>query len=418
MVRDLYTHPMKTYLVGGAVRDQLLGYPYHERDWVVVGATPNDMLDKGFRPVGKDFPVFLHPDTAEEYALARTERKSGPGYSGFTFHTAPNITLEQDLARRDLTINAMSMDSDGNLIDPYGGQEDLQHKVLRHVGEAFVEDPVRILRVARFAARYHHLGFRVANETTELMKSIVASGEASHLVAERVWKECEKALQERSPHVFIRTLRECHALAVIMPELDQLFGVPQPPAHHPEIDCGVHALLSLQAARALTNDTAVLLAALIHDLGKGTTAREEWPRHIAHEARSLPLIKQFCERMAVPKQHRELSLAVAQDHTNCHRAFELKASTLFNLLQRLDAFRRPEKLQRFVLACTADARGRTGFEQTPYPQGQYLLDAQARCAAVEVQSLIKQGFKGKALGDAIQKNRIQALHALIEQTAP
>ncbi|MYM64545.1 multifunctional CCA addition/repair protein [Pseudomaricurvus sp. HS19] len=403
---------MNYYLVGGAVRDKLLGYPFTERDWVVVGASPEQMLEAGFRPVGKDFPVFLHPQTGEEYALARTERKTAPGYGGFVFHTDSDITLEEDLRRRDLTINAMAEEPDGTLIDPYGGRDDLQQKLLRHVSDAFSEDPVRVLRVARFAARYHHLGFRVAPETMALMRSMVAAGEVAHLVAERVWKEMERALREASPDVFFLTLRECGALAVILPELEALFGVPQPPQHHPEIDCGLHALLSLTAARRLSDDSEVLLAALLHDLGKALTPADELPRHIAHEARSLPLVEQVCERLAIPKRHRELAIAVARDHTNCHRAFELKPATVLQLLQRLDVLRRPQKLQQFLLACTADARGRTGLEETPYPQAAYLQAACDCVAQVQPQALMAQGYEGAALGKALQQQRLQQLQEL------
>ncbi|MAZ89410.1 MAG: multifunctional CCA addition/repair protein [Cellvibrionaceae bacterium] len=406
----------QTYLVGGAVRDKQLGYPFHERDWVVVGATPETMQAEGFRQVGKDFPVFLHPTSGEEYALARTERKTAPGYGGFVFHTDPSITLEDDLIRRDLTINAMAETPEGTLVDPYGGQDDLRNKILRHVSSAFSEDPVRILRVARFAARYHHLGFHVAEETLSLMTDIVASGEASHLVAERVWKEMERALGEQSPDVFIRTLRDCNALAVIMPEIDDLFGVPQPPQHHPEIDTGEHALLSLCAARSMTTDSSCLFAALVHDLGKAATPSADWPKHHGHEALSLPLIEQFCRRLAVPKQHRELALAVARDHTNCHRAFELKASTVLQLLQRLDAFRRPEKLDQFLLCCQADARGRTGFEETDYPQAAYLKSAYLKCMDIQAKDVTAEGVKGKAIGERLAQKRIAAIKQLKQAT--
>ncbi|WP_423893703.1 multifunctional CCA addition/repair protein [Candidatus Pelagadaptatus aseana] len=398
-----------TYLVGGAVRDRLLGFPFSEKDWVVVGSTPEIMQQQGFNPVGKDFPVFLHPETKEEYALARTERKTAPGYSGFTFHTAPDITLEEDLRRRDLTINAMAEDDHGTVIDPYHGQQDLKDKLLRHVSDAFSEDPVRILRTARFAARYHHLGFRVASETNELMRNMVNNGEANHLVAERVWKETERALGEQSPWVFFQVLRDCDALQVVFPELDNLFGVPQPEQHHPEIDTGVHSLMSLQQACRLSDDRQVRFAALVHDLGKASTPKEKWPRHIAHEARSIPLINQLCERLAVPKHYREQARYVAQDHTNCHRIEEITPPKLMALLQRLDAFRRPENLDKFVLACEADARGRTGFEQRPYPQADYLKQALAICNRIQAKDIIAQGITGKDIGDALKKQRQQAL---------
>lgn len=399
----------KTYLVGGAVRDKHLGYPFHERDWVVVGATPEEMVAEGFRPVGKDFPVFLHPETSEEYALARTERKTAPGYSGFVFHTDANISLEDDLVRRDLTINAMAESAEGELFDPYNGLQDLNDKVLRHVSKAFSEDPVRILRVARFAARYHHLGFSVAQPTQQLMRDMVDNGEASHLVAERVWKELERALRERSPQAFITTLRDCGALQVIMPELEALFGVPQPEQHHPEIDSGVHALLSLSHARSLTDESTCLFATLLHDLGKAATPEEQWPRHIGHETRSLPIIEALCDRLAVPKSHRELAIAVARDHTNCHRSFELKASTILKLLQRLDAFRRPEKFFQFLLCCHADACGRTGFEAREYPQADFLREALNICQNIQAKDVIAEGIKGKEIGERLEQKRITAL---------
>ncbi len=408
----------KIYLVGGAVRDKLLGYPCDERDWVVTGATPEDMLAEGYRPVGKDFPVFLHPTTNEEYALARTERKTAPGYGGFVFHTSPDITLEQDLQRRDLTINAIAETEQGELCDPYGGVRDLDKRLLRHVSDAFTEDPVRILRVARFAARYHHLGFRVADDTRQLMRRMVASGETKHLVAERVWREMERALTERAPQVFIEVLRDCGALADILPEVDALFGVPQPASHHPEIDCGRHCLLALEQARLLSADSEVLFATLVHDLGKATTPTEMLPRHIAHEARSKHLVEQLCARLAVPKRHRDLALAVARDHTNCHRALQLKPATLLALLQRLDCFRRPEKLEKFLLSCEADARGRKGLEQQPYPQANYLRRAYQCCLQIQAGDIIARGITGKAVGERLQAERIQALHKLKAELAP
>lgn len=399
----------QVFLVGGAVRDKHMGYPYHERDWVVVGSTPDEMLAEGFRPVGKDFPVFLHPDTGEEYALARTERKTAPGYGGFTFHTSPDITLEEDLARRDLTINAIAEDDSGQVYDPYHGLDDLNAKLLRHVSPAFSEDPVRVLRVARFAARYHHRGFRVAEETLQLMTDMVNAGEVGYLVAERVWKELERALSERSPEVFIEVLRQCGALDNILPEVEALFGVPQSAEHHPEIDCGVHCLMALTEARKLSDDSAVLLTTLIHDLGKATTPEDVLPRHIAHEQRSLPLIEQLCERLAIPKRHKELAIAVARDHTNCHRVFELKAKTLLALLQRLDSFRRPQQLHDFLLCCEADSRGRKGFQQRPYPQVDYLRQALAICNDHQAKDVMAEGVTGKAIGEALQRRRIHAL---------
>ncbi|NIB44273.1 multifunctional CCA addition/repair protein [Pseudomaricurvus alkylphenolicus] len=403
------------YLVGGAVRDKLLGYPYSEKDWVVVGATPEEMESEGYRPVGKDFPVFLHPETGEEYALARTERKTAPGYSGFVFHTSPDITLKEDLLRRDLTINAIAEDCQGNIFDPYGGRQDLQSRILRHVSDAFSEDPVRVLRVARFAARYHHLGFTLAEETRQLMSSMVQEGEVSHLVPERVWKETERALREPSPHIFVEVLRQCGALAVIMPELDNLFGVPQPKQHHPEVDCGLHCLMALEQARQLSEDSEVLFAALVHDLGKAETPTEELPRHIGHESRSLPLIETLCDRLGVPKKHRELALSVARDHTNCHRAMELRPTTLMQLMQRLDGFRRPQHLEQFLLACEADAKGRTGLEQHPYPQREYVLQALVACNRIQARDVMEEGITGKAIGEALTRKRVSALKQFKQQ---
>lgn len=402
---------VQIYLVGGAVRDQLLGFPYSEQDWVVVGATPEQMLADGFTPVGKDFPVFLHPDSREEYALARTERKSGHGYTGFVFHTDPAVTLEQDLIRRDLTINAMARAESGAIIDPYGGQRDLQQKLLRHVSPAFAEDPVRVLRVARFAARYHQLGFRVADETRALMQTMVASGEVDHLVAERCWKELQRALAEPHPEIFIEVLRDCGALARIMPELDQLWGVPQRPEYHPEIDTGVHTLLSLQQAVLLTpdGDTRVRFAALVHDLGKGITPAAELPRHINHENRGVPLVNRLCVRLGVPKEYRELAEVVCAHHLNCHRALELRPQTVLKLFQTLDLFRRPERLQLFIKSCLADARGRTGFEQCDYPPARYLPAAFDAASQVSAQAYVAQGCSGPALGAAIAKGRTVAI---------
>ncbi|UTF59787.1 multifunctional CCA addition/repair protein [Gilvimarinus sp. DA14] len=400
---------MQIYLVGGAVRDRLLGYPYSEQDWVVVGATPAQMAELGYTPVGKDFPVFLHPDSKEEYALARTERKTSPGYGGFSFHCAPNITLEEDLVRRDLTINAMAMNEAGELIDPHGGARDLREKTLRHVSSAFSEDPVRILRVARFAARYHHLGFTVAEPTMALMAQMVSSGEADHLVAERVWKEFQRALGERHPDVFITTLRQCGALAVVMPELDTLFGLPQPPKHHPEVDTGVHSLMVLQQACELSDDVSVRFAALMHDLGKGLTPKDEWPRHIGHETRGIAPIKQLCQRLAVPNDCRDLALLAAQFHTHCHRAFELKPATLLKLFKQTDAYRKPKRFHQFLLTCKADSRGRTGFTKHDYPQSQYLAEALNVAQQVDIQALVKQGYQGGELGEAIEAERLRLL---------
>jgi len=400
---------MKTYLVGGAVRDKLLGYPFHEKDWVVVGATPEAMVEQGFTPVGKDFPVFLHPTTKEEYALARTERKTGRGYGGFSFYCGKDVSLEDDLIRRDLTINAIAEDEDGRIIDPYGGQADIANKKLRHVSDAFLEDPVRILRIARFAARYHHLGFTIADETIALMRKMVNNGEVDHLVAERVWREMERALGEAAPDIFIQSLRDCDALARLLPELDALFGVPQTAIHHPEVDTGIHTLMSLQQAAKLTPDTCIRFATLVHDLGKGTTPKDEWPRHIAHEDRSLPLVRTLCERIAAPKDYRDLALMVAQWHTHCHRALELKPATVLKVLQMTDVFRRPERFEQFLLSCEADARGRTGFENRDYPQADYFRGAVQSCQTIDVKTVSAKGLTGKAFGDEINRLRLAAL---------
>lgn len=400
---------MQIYKVGGAVRDRLLGIPVTDVDRVVVGATAEEMLAKGFRPVGADFPVFLDPKTGEEYALARTERKSGRGYGGFVFHASPEVTLEEDLVRRDLTINAMAEDDHGNLTDPYHGQRDLEARVLRHVSPAFAEDPLRVLRVARFAARYAPLGFKVADETLELMRQLSESGELEALTAERSWKEISRALMEKQPQVFIQVLRDCTALKILMPEVDALFGVPQPEAHHPEIDTGVHTLSVLEQAALHQQPLTVRWACLLHDLGKGLTPQHEWPRHIAHEHTGLKLIKAVSERFKAPRDCQELALLVGQYHTHGHRALELKASTLLELLQSFDVYRRPQRFEEFISACEMDARGRKGLEERSYPQAEYLRGAAAAARAVAVQPLLEKGFKGPELGEAIKRERLRAL---------
>jgi len=402
---------MQVYKVGGAVRDRLLGLPVTDIDRVVVGATTEEMLAKGFRPVGADFPVFLHPKTGEEYALARTERKSGRGYGGFTFYASPEVTLEEDLIRRDLTINAMAEDDQLNLTDPYHGQRDLEARILRHVSPAFAEDPLRVLRVARFAARYAGLGFTVADETMDLMRQLSQSGELQALTAERSWKEISRALMEDHPQVFIQVLRDCGALKELIPEVDALFGVPQPETHHPEIDTGLHTLSVLEQSALHRQPLTVRWACLLHDLGKGLTPEDEWPRHIAHEHTGLKLIKAVNERFKVPKDCQELALLVGQYHTHGHRALELKASTLLELLQSFDIYRRPQRFEEFIAACEMDARGRKGLEQRSYPQADYLRGAAKAARAVAVQPLLEQGFKGPELGEALKRERLKALKA-------
>jgi tRNA nucleotidyltransferase (CCA-adding enzyme) len=398
-----------TYLVGGAVRDQLLGHPFSDYDWVVVGATPQTMLDAGFRPVGQDFPVFLHPKTGEEYALARTERKSGQGYGGFTFHTSPDVTLEQDLIRRDLTINAMAMDADCRVIDPYGGQRDLAARVLRHVSPAFVEDPMRVLRVARYAARYHRMGFIVAPETMELMRELAESGELQALTAERSWKEISRALMEPNPEIFIRVLRDCGALAELLPEVDRLFGVPQPKAHHPEVDTGEHLLLVLHTAALMQLPLPARWACLLHDLGKGLTDPAHWPKHHGHETKGLTAVKAVNQRCKAPRDCQELALLTCEYHTHCHRAFELRPGTLLKLFKGFDIYRRPERFEQFLGTCEADARGRTGLENEPYPQADYLRSAAQAARNVSVESLMAQGLEGAALGKGLERERERAI---------
>lgn len=397
---------MKIYLVGGAVRDKLLGLPVKDKDYVVVGATPEEMLARGFKMVGNDFPVFLHPQTKCEYALARTERKVAPGYKGFVVHARPDVTLEQDLERRDLTINAMAESDTGELIDPFGGARDLRQGILRHVSPAFAEDPLRVLRVARFAARF---GFRVADETLALMRDLVDRGEMETLVPERVWSELERALAENMPWRFIEVLRDCGANGRLFPEIEALFGVPQPPKYHPEIDTGVHTLLVLRQATALSTDTQVRFAALVHDLGKGATPRDQWPKHIAHDRRGVPLVQALCARLRAPHGYRDLAVRVAQYHLIAHLAQALRPSTVLRLLEGLDAFRRPERVEPFLLACTADMRGRQGRENEAYPQADILRRAFAAARAVDARTALDQGLVGEALGAEIRRQRIEAI---------
>jgi len=398
---------MEIYLVGGAVRDKLLGLAVKDRDWVVVGATPEEMTARGYKMVGADFPVFLHPETKEEYALARTERKSGRGYKGFIVYAGPDVTLEQDLARRDLTINAMAEDASGRLIDPYDGATDLKRGILRHVSPAFAEDPLRVLRVARFAARF---GYPVAHETQAMMRSLVEAGEMETLVAERVWSELERALGEKQPVRFFEVLRECGALQRLLPELDALFGVPQPPEKHPEIDTGVHVFMVLVQATRLSADVRVRFAALLHDLGKGTTSPTLWPKHQGHEQRSVALVREVCERFRAPNEFRDQAMLVARYHTHCHRAAELRDDTLLEVLEALDAFRRPERVEAFVLACEADARGRTGCEDRPYPQADIFRRAFIAARSVDT-AAIATGRSGPEIGAAIRTARLSAVHA-------
>jgi tRNA nucleotidyltransferase (CCA-adding enzyme) len=403
---------MQVYLVGGAVRDALLGLPVKERDWVVVGSSRDELLGLKYREVGRDFPVFLHPDSHEEYALARLERKVSPGYRGFAVEFGPQVSLEEDLARRDLTINAIAKAEDGSLLDPYNGRRDLQARVLRHVSPAFIEDPVRILRVARFAARFASLGFHVAPETMALMRAMVERGEVDALVAERVWQETEKALREPGASVFFKVLRECGALKVIYPEIDALFGVPQPEKWHPEIDTGVHTLMVLDQAVRLSTDVRIRFAALVHDLGKAATPRAEWPGHKGHEERSVALIEALSERLRLPGEYRDLSVIVARYHGNVHRAFELRPKTILGILEKTDAFRRPERFAQALLACEADSRGRLGLENIPYPQREYLQAARDAAAAIKPTPQDIAEHAGPQIAERLHARRLEAIAGL------
>ena len=400
---------IKIYTVGGFVRDRLLGITSKDKDWVVVGATPEQMLAQGYKPVGKDFPVFLHPKTKEEYALARTERKTAAGYTGFSFNTSTDVTLEEDLMRRDLTINAIAQDDKGNIIDPYHGQQDIKNRILRHVSPAFVEDPLRVLRVARFAARFASLGFTVADKTLALMQKITDSGEIATLVAERVWQELHAALLTDNPDVFFNVLRECGALKILFPEIDRLFGVPQVKEYHPEIDTGIHTLMVLQQAVKLSSDAEVRFAALVHDLGKGLTPKDEWPKHIGHEHRGIKPVKALCERLKVPRTCRELALIVTEYHLNYHRIEELKPTTVMKYLQRMDAFRRPERFEKFLLACEADSRGRTGWEDKNFKQPQLFRDYFKAANEVDYSELKERNLQGKEFADALTRLRTKAI---------
>jgi tRNA nucleotidyltransferase (CCA-adding enzyme) len=400
---------MQVYLVGGAVRDELLGRPVAERDWVVVGATPEELAALGYRQVGRDFPVFLHPETHEEYALARTERKSAPGYRGFAVTFSPEVTLEQDLARRDLTINAMARSASGEIIDPFGGRKDLDERVLRHVSEAFMEDPVRVLRLARFAARYAPLGFHVADETLALARRMAANGELDALIAERVWQETERALGEAEPAIFFEVLRASAALEKTFPEIERLYGVPQPERWHPEIDTGVHTLMSLTVAARLSKEKVVRFAALVHDLGKAETPRERLPSHPGHEARSARLVNELCARLKIPNHYRDLAVLAARHHGVIHQAAQLRPATVVDLLDACDALRRPARFEQLLLACEADARGRTGLEDRSYPQGERLRRARASAAQVTPTPEELAAFQGPALAEQLRKRRIEAV---------
>jgi len=404
---------MQIYLVGGAVRDKLLNLPVKDRDWVVTGATPDGMVQLGYKPVGKDFPVFLHPDTHEEYALARTERKTSKGYHGFSFNAAPDVTLQDDLLRRDLTINAIAEDESGQIYDYHNGRHDLDNRTLRHVSDAFAEDPVRILRVARFAARYADLGFTIADETLQLMTHMVKAGEVNALVAERVWQETEKALAESRPEVFFTTLRECGALKILFPDVDRLFGVPQPAQWHPEIDTGIHTMMVLHQATLLSEDPEVRFAALTHDLGKGTTPENIRPSHHGHEDRSYDLVIDLCKQYRIPKRFADLAKLTAKYHTHIHMAFDIKAKTVLKVLAACDIYRKPERFSQILLACKADSRGRTGFEDNAYAQVEFYEQAADICRTVEVKDIIAEGISGEQIKQELHKRRLAALKPFI-----
>ncbi|HHB12009.1 MAG TPA: multifunctional CCA addition/repair protein [Chromatiales bacterium] len=404
---------MDVYLVGGAVRDELLGLPVKERDWVVVGARPEDLLAQGYKPVGKAFPVFLHPETHEEYALARTERKVAPGYHGFEFQATPDVTLREDLRRRDLTINALARDREGRIIDYYGGLEDLRRRVLRHVSEAFAEDPVRVLRVARFYARYRPLGFRIAAETRALMRRMVDDGEVDALVPERVWQELVRALAEPAPGGFVEALLDCGALARVFPEIDRLFGVPQRPGWHPEVDSGLHTLRVIEAAARLTPSRAVRFAALVHDLGKGVTPRSQWPSHRRHEAQGVPLVEGLCRRLRAPRRFRELGMLAARWHLHVHRVMELRPGTIMKVLERCNALRDPARFAHLLLACEADHRGRKGHELRPYPQRAAFLRLLDAARSIQPRDVMTDGLAGPEIGAVLRIRRIEAIRATL-----
>ena len=408
--------PLNFYLVGGAVRDNLLQRPINDRDYLVVGATVEQMLSLGFLAVGKDFPVFLHPQTKEEFALARTEKKQGKGYTGFSCYFAPDVTIEDDLKRRDLTINAMAMARDGTLIDPFNGQQDLKNKQLRHVSPTFAEDPLRVLRVARFAARYHALGFSVADETLGLMLQITASGELATLTPERIWQEMRKSLLDNNAEVFFNVLRQCHALKVIWPDLDKLWGIPNPAQWHPEICSGIHTMMVLQQASRLSDELDVRFAALCHDLGKILTAPEHYPSHHGHEKSGLPLVEHACKKFKVPNKIKQLALLVCEYHLHCHKALTLRANTILKLFNAIDLWRKPEQFEAFLLACEADFRGRKGLENNPYPQKDYLQQCALAAQKITAKAFVEQGLQGIAIKQAITKARIYAIKAIKAET--
>lgn len=403
------TDGLQVYLVGGAVRDQLLGLPPKDRDWVIVGTTPDEMLNRGFIPVGKHFPVFLHPDTKEAYALARTERKTSSGYHGFVFHTGPEVTLNEDLQRRDITLNAMAQTADGHLIDPFGGYTDLKNRIIRHVSPAFSEDPVRILRVARFAARFADLHLKIAPETLQLMVKMVRQGEVDALIPERVWQEFEIALGEQSPRIFIEVLRRCGALQRILPELDRLWGIPQPAKFHPEVDVGEHVLLVLDQATQLSPLPQVRFAALMHDLGKGITPKTDLPSHPGHEHRGVAILDTLSKRLGVPKAFKTLAQLVCREHGLIHRCLELRPSTLLQLLERLDVLRKPDRFEEILLCCIADARGRHSFENCAYPQADYLRKSAAIIRNISAQPFLEKGFTGQQIHSKLAQERLHQL---------
>ncbi|MEO0575730.1 MAG: multifunctional CCA addition/repair protein [Pseudomonadota bacterium] len=408
---------LQCYLVGGAVRDRLLGLPVKDRDWVVVGATPDDMLTRGFKQVGNDFPVFLHPHNGEEYALARVERKMGQGHGAFEFDTSASVTLEEDLSRRDLTVNAIAEASDGTLIDPFGGVDDVNARQLRHVSDAFIEDPLRVLRAARFAARFAAMNFTIDVDTIRIMSDMSASGELATLSVERVWSETERALATDAPVQFFKILRACGALAALFPEIDALFGVPQPEKWHPEIDTGVHTFMVLERASEMTDSPVVRFAALVHDLGKAATPEDQWPSHRGHEATGADLVDALCERLRAPKRYQQLARVVAAYHLHCHRAFELRAQSILKLFDNLGAFRDPQRLEAFLLACEADAKGRTGLENRDYPQSAYLQEAFAAANSIDNASIAAEGHTGAAFGEALHKARMNAVRAVKERAS-